>query len=255
MLHDTEGFVRLPNERILYTSPPRTSLSLQAVNTPPGTKKFSVNSSSGRVHLTNQRVCPVHFVRRTNVHLLKPTFAQVVYLPAEATPQFQSFSAPLVHLRDTYVSAPFFGPNVWSAQVQPVPGGGIPPSSVAIQLKMTFKDGGAFDFHTNFERIKERLDQVVENTQESGHGRGAFGSLNFTDVHLEDLPAYEGPAPGAAVSQPPAAREQESAPQSNFTSSRGEDRFDPPSEPPPGYEEVQQQSIANELETRLRQAQ
>lgn len=69
---------------------------------------------------------------------------QIVYLPAHPTPQFQSFSAPLLNLQDSTVSAPFFGPNVWTALVQPVSGGGIPPSILAVQLKMTFKDGGGF---------------------------------------------------------------------------------------------------------------
>ncbi|KAL1957774.1 hypothetical protein VTO42DRAFT_5492 [Malbranchea cinnamomea] len=235
MLHEIEGFIRLPHERVVYTSPPRTSLSLQAVNTPSGSQKFSINCGSGRAYLTNQRV---------------------VYLPAESTPQFQSFSAPLLNLRDTYVSAPFFGPNVWSAQVQPVPGGGIPPSSVAIQLKMTFKEGGAFDFHTNFERLKERLDQVMEQERELGRNTGSFGNLDYSAVHLEDLPAYEGPGPGAFPPQPE-TREQDCPPPPppDCPGSGGGDQFEPPNEPPPGYEEVQQQSVANALEHRIRNGQ
>lgn len=56
MLHDTEAFVRLPHERVIYTSPPRTSISLQPLNSTAGSQRFSRSSSSGRVHLTNQRV-------------------------------------------------------------------------------------------------------------------------------------------------------------------------------------------------------
>lgn len=199
-------------------------------------------------------------------------FVQIVYLPSESTPDFQSFSAPLLNLRDTHVAAPFFGPNVWTAQVKPVPGGGIPASDVVMQLKMTFKDGGAFDFHTNFERIKERLQQVVEVSQESDSvgvggtagGAGAFGGVHFSSVHLEELPAYEGPGSGAgatcsSVSRPTAEQRPlmeegqcPQAPLSNGMNPRGSDRDGVPSEPPPGYEEVQQQSVADELENRLR---
>jgi hypothetical protein len=61
MLHDTDGFVRLPNERIIYTSPPRTSISLQPINSSAASERFSRASSIGRVHLTNQRVRLVSF--------------------------------------------------------------------------------------------------------------------------------------------------------------------------------------------------
>lgn len=56
MLDDQDGFVRLPNERLIYSSPPRTSVSL----TPPSgykyAEKLSIQSSAGCIHLTNQRV-------------------------------------------------------------------------------------------------------------------------------------------------------------------------------------------------------
>ena len=56
MLHDQEGFVRLPDERLIYTSPPRTSLSLQPSPSYANKDSFSVQSSAGCVYLTNQRV-------------------------------------------------------------------------------------------------------------------------------------------------------------------------------------------------------
>ena len=153
-----------------------------------------------------------------------------------------------------------------------MPGGGIPPSDAVIQLKMTFKDGGAFDFHTNFERIKERLQQAVDVSQDAGavsgnaSGAGAYGGVHFSSVHLEELPAYEGPnssvASGATVSRPAAAEQQilvdDQCPQSSVSNGinpHSSDRHGVPSEPPPGYEEVQQQSVANALENRLRHAQ
>lgn len=87
-------------------------------------------------------------------------------------------------------------------------------------------------------------------------------------VNMEDLPAYEdsrqhvrvpeqplsppasaglsGHAPPAATAPPPPADSpQRSSP---LQSPRP---LQPPSEPPPGYEEVQRSSIADELERRL----
>ncbi|KAL4871643.1 hypothetical protein BDV12DRAFT_17572 [Aspergillus spectabilis] len=222
MLDEQKGFVHLPNERVLYTSPARTSLALQPLPSYTGRESLSLQSSTGRVYLTNQRV---------------------VYIPAQRTSELESFSAPLLNLHDAHVSSPFFGPNAWNAVVQPVPGGGIPPSLPAVQVKVTFKEGGAFDFHTQFERIKERLQQAVEISRESGRGAG---DVNMSGVHLEELPAYSAP-------------QSEPAAGSN-NNNRTEPRHSPsetgaePQEPPPGYEEVQQQSIANELEERLRRA-
>lgn len=62
MLHDQDGFVRLPNEELVYTSPPRTSVSLTP---PPGYKggmSLSVQSSAGCIYLTNQRVSTYSYV-------------------------------------------------------------------------------------------------------------------------------------------------------------------------------------------------
>ncbi|EAW10574.1 uncharacterized protein ACLA_050460 [Aspergillus clavatus NRRL 1] len=224
MLHDQEGFVRLPNEQSIYTSPPRTSLSLQPLGSYKGNDSISLQSSAGQIYLTNQRV---------------------VYIPAQKSAEFQSFSAPLLNIHDSHVTAPFFGPNVWISLVQPVPGGGIPPSLPAVQLKVTFKEGGAFDFSNHFERIKERVQQAVELSQESGRGTR---TVDISSVHLEELPAYTGPQ-NAAADAPP----YDHSVRSNTHHDRGNSGPElEPLEPPPGYEEVQQQSVANELEERLR---
>ena len=50
------GFVKLPNERILFTSPPRTHLQISTPNTYSGTEPFSAKSDAGVVYITNQRV-------------------------------------------------------------------------------------------------------------------------------------------------------------------------------------------------------
>lgn len=103
--------------------------------------------------------------------------------------------------------------------------------SSAIELKLVFKDGGAFDFYTIFERVKERFLQALENARASG--RVAEGAA-MDAVHLEDLPAYE---------EPPAMGG--SAPRLVDTDvSYG----GPPPGPPPGYEEVQMESVAQEMQ-------
>lgn len=151
----------------------------------------------------------------------------------------------MLNVRDSHVSAPFFGPNVWTALVQPVAGGGISSSLPAVQIKVTFKEGGAFDFHTNFERIRERLEQAVENVSDGA--RGVRG-VDLSAVHLEELPAYQGPG---NTGPPPVASGAPAAPQHTRQVSEGGPE---PAEPPPCYEEVQSQSVAQELEERLRRA-
>ncbi|KAE9983986.1 hypothetical protein EG327_005262 [Venturia inaequalis] len=245
MLSETEGFTPLPGEQRLYQSPPRTALSLQTLNKFPGKQPYTLSSTGGCVHLTNRRI---------------------VYLPTTPSASLQSFAAPILNLHDTHVTAPFFGPNVWSAIVQPVPGGNIPPEHAALELKMTFKDGGAFDFHSTFERIKERLQQAVEVARESGHltgdgtetgggqGAGPLGAVDMNAVHLDELPAYEDATSTRSV---PVARQEAplidlAAPESTTRTTPPEAQFSPPAEPPPGYEDVQSQSISDELERRLR---
>jgi len=247
MLSDTEGFTPLPGEQRLYTSPPRTTLSLQTLNKFPGKQPYTISSSGGCVHLTNRRI---------------------VYLPSTPSTSLQSFAAPILNLHDTHVTAPFFGPNVWSAIVQPVPGGNIPPEHAALELKMTFKDGGAFDFHSLYERIKERLQQAVDVARESGHlvgdgseggggsGAGALGAVDMNAVHLDELPAYEDAAGSRPIQAPaheaPLVDLEESEPTQSV--SPRQERFEPPVEPPPGYEDVQSQSVSDELERQLRRS-
>ena len=183
-----------------------------------------------------------------------------MYLPTTPTQEFRSFSAPLTNLHDSHVTVPWFGPNVWQAIIQPVPGGNIPPEHTAVELKFTFKEGGATDFHSNFERIKEKFQQVLESSSTEGglpiRRDGGTTGMNMDAVHLDQLPTYEAsnhdrtalpteahqttlsrpeaaslqPRPALAASRPPAAE---------------------PSDAPPGYEETQQQSVQEEVDRRL----
>lgn len=194
----------------------------------------------------------------------------MVYLPDKATPEFQSFSAPLLNLHDTHVTVPWFGPNSWTGVVQPVPGGNLPVTQSAIELKLTFKEGGAPDFHSNFEHIKERLQQVVsiarENNLSQGRQDGFLGDVNLDTVNLDQLPSYQDSgrdriaspitrSPTEDLSQSPATETPILAPiprRPGATSTAVRDT-ESPSDAPPGYEEAQQQSVQAELERRLSQ--
>jgi WW domain-binding protein 2 len=130
---------------------------------------------------------------------------------------------------------------------------------------MTFKEGGAFDFSSNYERIKETLWQAAETARESGR------IADLSEVDLEQLPAYEEVADAVPVStsQPPIHRPTPIAPiRASYPSGTSHtlppssrnpppsaDRIPPPNEPPPGYEETQQNTIANNLEETVRRSQ
>ena len=144
-------------------------------------------------------------------------------------------------------------------------------------MKLTFREGGAFDFQSTFERIKEQVAHAAEIARESGRSTGdANGPI---DVDLEQLPAYEevGDAGRGQIQQPAprpvqasAAHIQRPTPISpNGTThpipSRDEpeerapkpapptsEPFSLPNEPPPQYEEVQSSSVADNLERTLR---
>ncbi|KAF2449266.1 hypothetical protein P171DRAFT_480362 [Karstenula rhodostoma CBS 690.94] len=251
MLAEGSGYTPLPGETTLYQSPPRTTLSLQSPsqNTPAGT--YSQQCKSGVIYLTNRRI---------------------IYLPVSPTPTFTSFAVPILNVTDSRVTAPWFGANKWEAAITPVYGGGIPASHSALELVMEFKEGGAFDFATTFERLRERLRQAVDvaaaagdGVESDGRGAGALGGVNLSSVHLEDLPAYEDTRGHAKVPEgmpsPPVGRGSVGTQGTGSTANRsspplGSPRQEgfqaPPSEPPPGYEEVQRGSVADELERRLR---
>lgn len=164
--------------------------------------------------------------------------------------------------------------------MQPVTGGGIPPTHAALELKISFKEGGAYDFQSRFETVKERLKQAVEVARNAGavtgdgsevgrgRGGGALDGVDMGNVHLDELPRYEeagrdtrvNPAVAAATrapvevpSPPPAStvrqEAQRSAPTTNPTSPLHV--AEPPSEPPPSYEMAQTEVIEDELQRRL----
>ena len=239
MLNNTTGFVLLPKEQHVWRSPPRTSLSLTTPRSYPAQNPLNIESASGTLYLTNQRV---------------------IYLPEKSLPDFSSFSASLLNLHDTHTVLPWFGPNAWVAVVQPVPGGNIPRES-HVELKFTFKDGGAPEFSSNFERIKERLQQAVEVARESNlasrdQGQGGLNLVNMDSVHLDQLPSYESSgmdrmAPDPTERSLPTEATDVTPPGTTATPpTEPQASSDAPPSAPPGYEETQQRSLEEALERR-----
>ena len=183
-----------------------------------------------------------------------------MYLPTNPTPEFQSFSAPILNLQDSFVRAPFFGANYWVASAKPVPGGGIPAAHTLVDLRLTFKDGGAFDYHNVFEQIKERLYHAYTIARESGHGSTTAEDLS--NVNLEQLPAYEPATEVERDDSPPILSPRPLRPgmDSDVNGAGSPTKSPPPhpaqfaapDEPPPGYEEAQAQAVGIDLDQRLR---
>lgn len=251
------SFVHLPNETILASSPARTSLALSSLSNYPAHTPYSASSPSGTLHLTNRRIVYLPATTTTTNSTNAPTNNNHV----------TSFAAPLTHIHDTRVTTPWLGPNVWVALIQPVAGGGLPAGMPAVEARLTFKEGGAYDFHNKFCQVKERLAQVLEARAMSGVAQeagGGGGGMSEEDVHLEQLPAYEevgSPVqPGGVVQQgiaPPSSgpprsmtADQQNSPAENTT--HADATGPPPAEPPPGYEEAQRDSVTEEMERGLR---
>ena len=121
-----------------------------------------------------------------------------------------------------------------------------------MEVKLTFKEGGAFDFHSHYERVRERLLQAVEVGRDAG--------VEVGSVTLDDLPAYQEEGDGPLLSPTTVAvaaarleveRRNGSGSGSGDGDGRGRDREDgTPVEPPPGYEEAQMAGLRDEVERR-----
>lgn len=215
--NEEQTYTPLSGERTLCVFPSRISLSLTAPAHFPGRQQtpFSLSSPTGKLYLTNRRV---------------------IYLPDKATERLQSFAASYLNIHDSHIAAPWFGPNAWCASLQPVRGGGI--DALVVELKLTFKDGGAFEFQTQFEKIKERMQQVAEVARMSGDAAASNNGIDGRNVDLEELPRYQEESHGPLIS--PVAP----SPVVLHAQNTGER----PTEPPPGYEEVQRAGVQDELD-------
>jgi hypothetical protein len=58
-------------------------------------------------------------------------------------------------------------------------------------MKMTFKDGGVFDFHTAIEEVEASPSHALEVAREIRHTTGRTSSIDLSSVHLDQLPAFE----------------------------------------------------------------
>ena len=116
-------------------------------------------------------------------------------------------------------------------------------------MKLTFKEGGAFDFHQVFEQIKERVHHAQSVARDSGRP---------LDVDLEQLPAYEPVRQEESSSGPQIVAPVPVRPQRNgsIAQASGNEPAPPPVGPdelPPGYEEAQANPVdAASLDERLR---
>lgn len=222
------GFIRLPNEQILYKSPLRTSIEISSTTGIPNTQPFSIKCDAGTAYITNQRL---------------------VYLPTKTSSDFKSFSSPILNLQDTHIHAPFFGANYWVGLCKPVPGGGVPPPHPMVEVKLTFREGGAFQFHSIFEQIKERLNQIYSISRDNFQH-----DVNFSNVDLEPLPVYrpsrEDEIPHGLSSPNTTLENEDSIPR--ISASENNILRPIPNEAPPGYEEMQAQAVWMEVEQGLR---
>lgn len=113
--------------------------------------------------------------------------------------------------------------------------------------------------------------QAIEEARESGRMTRQSQGIDLSAVHLEQLPAYEeiggymSAPPSQAAPVTPTPLRQAPPPVNGLVGSderttdslsnqpsASEQSFQPPSEPPPGYEEAQQSSVVNNLEESVR---
>lgn len=157
---------------------------------------------------------------------------------------------------------PWFGPNSWQALLKAVPGGNIPATQAHLTLKLTFMDGGATVFHANFERVKERLQQVVAAARQTRPGNrdqeNNLTNIDLSAVHLEELPSYQASADDINIvdedilDAPPFARSRTN--QQNLRTVNVTPPILPiPAQAPPDYDESLEQSVQAELDRALSQ--
>jgi hypothetical protein len=123
-----------------------------------------------------------------------------------------------------------------------------------VELKLTFKEGGAFDYHNIFEQVKERLYNAVQMARDQGRNVGSVGGVvdvaGLGEVHMEQLPAYEAP-PGPESDHDQITVADGLSPHRAGAQTQPHDPS--PDEPPPGYEEAQAQAVGISFDQRLRE--
>lgn len=238
-------FTPLPNEQVVCVAPgKRIGFDLSTPKHYPGrqAQPYSLSHSNGSLYITNRRV---------------------VYLPDKPTETFKSFAVPILNLQDAHVTLPWFSANSWHAALRPTPGGGIPTSAGILELKLTLRDAGVSDFHSSYEKIRERLMQAVDVSNIDGDNAQAVNRMDVSNVNLDDLPAYseesDGPLlPPTATAATVAQTQHQQRSQQLRDSGVGVDSDEAgspkpqetPDEPPPGYAEAQMAGVQDEMERR-----
>jgi len=197
--------VPLPGEKIFF-SQAKVSLILDCGGGYPGNP--GTYQANGTLFLTNQRI---------------------IFISIPSLPHFKSLSVPILNLKEGKLQQPWFAANYYQGHVMPVHGGGL---TVPGQLKITFKEGGGFEFSTMY---NEALQRMLE----------ADGTA--PPEHLDPLPVYSPPAERAstsnATSAPGAAQgrsSQVSTPPSAPVTERPNQPAINTGELPPSYDEIHQ---------------
>ncbi|EME45507.1 hypothetical protein DOTSEDRAFT_150592 [Dothistroma septosporum NZE10] len=236
-------FTPLPGEQVVCVAPgKRIGFDLSTPKHYPGrqAQPYGLSHSNGSLYITNRRV---------------------IYLPDKPTERFKSFAVPILDLQDAHVSLPWFSANTWNAAFKATSGGGIPPSAGILELKFTLRDAGVSDFHSSYERIKERLMQAVDVSNLAGNDSQAMNRMDVSNVNLDELPAYteesDGPlipptASAAAIAQTQHQRRSQQLRDSGVgvdsQDAASPKPQDTPHEPPPDYAETQMAGLQDAMD-------
>ncbi|KAK8116122.1 UPF0664 stress-induced protein C29B12.11c [Apiospora sp. TS-2023a] len=227
MLTRSGGFEPLPNETIQHRTQGRVALEVSAPPPSPGVSPLSIKCDRGTAFITTQRL---------------------IYLPATATDQLQSFATTIINAQDGCTGSTWggFGASFWETSVKPVAGGHIPADFTRVNMKLVFNDGGHSDWAIKYEKIKERVHHYAQLARETGQ----TNMLNM--VHGEDLPEYSPRAAG--FEQPVGDHQQAQVEERAEEAVRQRQANQPlPDEPPPDYDAAQMQAVEMQFDERERQ--
>lgn len=158
--------VPLPREKV-FQSVPKVTINLSP--TQPGAPTTSASSATdkgkapatgsptlGSVYVTNQRIV---FVASNALALPTPSSNPAASQPS--LDDIRTLTVPLTHHQDGRFVQPWFSANAHECNFVPVRGGGLdqllPRGTTTFALKISFNEGGGFEFHEAVEEVKRRL--------------------------------------------------------------------------------------------------
>jgi len=86
--------------------------------------------------------------------ILYLTNMRIIYITTPSLNHFKSFEIPLQNLRNGNLIQPWLGANYYSATLIPVENAGLRENG---NLKLHFKDGGAFEFSSIYNQCLSRI--------------------------------------------------------------------------------------------------